>query len=140
MIVLLRDGRDVACSLRRRTGDLEAGIERWVEDNAAAEPFFDHESVHVLTYEAPVAERRRALEGLTRFLEEPFEEQLLEHQNSSFRFYGRYQGAQRMAQQIEQRDAAPETVTGQDHRLYRSWRVRQAVFDGRGRWEAELSV
>ena len=33
IILIVRDGRDVACSMRDRYGDIKTGIERWVRDN-----------------------------------------------------------------------------------------------------------
>lgn len=139
VLVMVRDGRDVACSLRDRTGDFTSGVMRWLDDNMAAEPFLAEERVHRLPYERLVADRRAFLEETTEFLGERFEPPMLEHEKSSFRFYGRYQGAQTMAAEIDAMESPPHSVSGRDHRLYRSWQARQPVFDGRGRWSTDLT-
>jgi hypothetical protein len=33
IIVVIRDGRDVAASLKKRFGNIEHGINRWITDN-----------------------------------------------------------------------------------------------------------
>lgn len=33
IIIMLRDGRDVACSLKKRLGSFEKGVDRWISDN-----------------------------------------------------------------------------------------------------------
>jgi len=139
VIVMRRDGRDVACSLRDRTGDLEAGVRRWLEDNAAADSHLSNDAVHLLTYEALVEDPEATLRSLVAFLGEQFEPELLRHEDSAFRFYGRFEGSWDAATHIERLDGPPPSVSGSDHRLYRSWQARQAVFDGRGRWRTELT-
>lgn len=139
VLVIIRDGRDVACSIRDRSGDVAAGAERWVADNAAAAPFLDHPSVSVVGYEALVKDRRTELQRIVEFLGEPFEEGLLTHHEHPFRFYGRFKDYDNVVAEIEGQTAPPETVSGEDHRLYRSWQARQPVFDGRNRWKTDLS-
>ncbi len=138
VILMLRDGRDVAASLRARTGDLEDGIRRWLDDNAAGEPFHDHPATFVVKYEDLIATRDQTLRALIEFLEEPFEPTLLTHEAGDFRFYGIFSQAHRVAAEIDELDAPPPSVSGADHRLHRSWQARQPVFDGRGRWQREL--
>lgn len=138
VVVMVRDGRDVACSLRSRTGDLETGVQRWVADNRAADAFIADDRVHRLRYEDLVTEPEDTLRTVAEFLEVPFDAALLEHDKSSFRFYGRFEGAARAALRIDAQQAPPPTVRGSDHRLYRSWQARQPVYDGRNRWHAEL--
>lgn len=139
VLLMLRDGRDVICSLRDRSQDLEGSIARWVDDNAAAEPYFDHPAVLVVRYEDLVAGQESELRRILGFLDEPFEPALLQHHTSGFRFYGRYERADRFAERIDRLEEPPATVTGSDHRLYRSWQARQPVFDGSGRWQSDLS-
>lgn len=140
VLVIIRDGRDVACSIRDRSGDVAAGAERWVADNAAAAPFMEHPSVLVVSYEKLVEDRRSELQRVVAFLGEPFEEGLLTHHQNPFRFYGRFQDYEDVVPEIESQTAPPENVSGEDHRLYRSWQARQPVFDGRNRWKTDLST
>lgn len=139
VIVVVRDGRDVACSFRDRFDDFAGGVQRWLDDNAAAEPFRAHPAVRFVRYEDLIGEREATLRDLVGFLGEEFEPLLLAHHTAGFRFYGRFQQADRFAAQIEQLDDKPASVSGADHRLYRSWQSQQEVFDGRGRWRTDLS-
>lgn len=140
VIVMMRDGRDVACSLRARSGDFAAGVHRWLDDNAAAARFAGDTRVLFVKYEDLVSDRERQLRRVCDFLGEPFEPQLLAHHTTPFRFYGRYEHSRRFAAQIDAMQDRPPSVAGSDHRLYRSWQARQPVFDGRERWVDDLSA
>lgn len=140
VIVMMRDGRDVACSLRDRSGDFAAGVRRWLDDNAAAAPFVGNRRVLFVRYEELVTDRERQLRRVCDFLDEPYEPGLLSHHVTPFRFYGRYEHSRRFAAQIDAMRDRPASVAGSDHRLYRSWQARQPVFDGRERWVDELST
>ncbi|PSO85475.1 MAG: hypothetical protein BRC45_04015 [Cyanobacteria bacterium QS_5_48_63] len=50
VIIMLRDGRDVAFSIKDRTGNVEQGISRWVNDNLAGFPYWDDTRVKVIKY------------------------------------------------------------------------------------------
>lgn len=139
VIVMIRDGRDVACSIRDRVGDLDEGIRRWLDDNAAAEPFLDRNSVLPLKYEALVEDPEAALRQVAEFLDEPFEPAMLEHHQSDFKFYGGVNKMEKFREAIDGMVEKPDSVSGADHRLYRSWQARQPIFDGRGRWREKLS-
>ncbi len=138
VIVMRRDGRDVACSLRDRTGDLEAAIRRWLEDNAAADAFVADPRVFALRYEDLVGTPTESLGRLMAFLGEDFEPALLRHEQSGFVFLGRMQGAREAAARLALQQEPPQARSGSAHRSYRSWQARQPVFDGRGRWCDEL--
>lgn len=138
VLLMIRDGRDVASSLRARTGDLEGGAQRWLDDNSAAEPFHAHPRVTIIKYEDLVATRQETLQSVLGFLDEGFEPALMRHETGGFRFYGIYRYARQAAKDIDELTEAPASVDGANHRLHRSWQARQAVFDGRGRWRDDL--
>lgn len=140
IVVMLRDGRDVACSIRNRIGDFEKGVRRWLDDYAAAEPYFGHDAVHVLKYEDLVADREPRLAAVLDALDESFEPALLEHHTGSFRYLGHVKKSQAFAQQLSNNPIErPLDVTGEKHRSYRSWQASQKVFDGRGRWRRDMT-
>ena len=87
-ILMLRDGRDVAVSIRAGTDDLESGARRWVEENAHAEHLWTHPQVLVVRYEDLIEDPTAVLTGVTNFVGEPFEPSMLEHHETSFRFLG----------------------------------------------------
>lgn len=139
VLVIIRDGRDVACSIRDRSGDVGAGAQRWVKDNAMADRFANHQQMLTVRYESLVDDPRSELQRVFEFLGEPFEDGVLRHHEHPFRFYGRFQDYEAVIDEIENQTAPPETVSGEDHRLYRSWQANQPVFDGRRRWETDLN-
>jgi hypothetical protein len=139
IILMMRDGRDVACSIRDRVGDFETGINRWLDHNAAADPYRDRPEVRVLKYEDLVADPERELREICAFLGEPFDPAMLSHHETPFRFYGGFDKMEKFRDDIEALSEKPDSVSGKGHRLYRSWQARQPVFDGRARWRDELS-
>ena len=63
VLYVVRDGRDVACSLAERLGSFKSGVERWARDNAAMRPWWAHPAVLTVRYESLVTEPRATLEG-----------------------------------------------------------------------------
>lgn len=122
VLLIVRDGRDVAWSIRNRTGSLEQGIDRWVNDNRAGKPYWNHPNVHRLRYEDLIADFETTAKKIVDFLDEPFEESMRHHHSTPLFFY---------SQTIER----PPTAFGRDHRQYRNWQINQPIFDGRGRWK-----
>jgi hypothetical protein len=121
-ILIIRDGRDVACSIEARYGSLQDGIERWIEDNRFGEKFRADPDVHIVKYEDLVTDPNRALDGIFAFLGETFEEEVLRsHEKPKF-FY---------SDKIEK----PSDATARNHEQYRNWQINQKLFDGRGRWK-----
>jgi len=125
-IGMVRDPRDVSNSLKKRFGSLQQGIDRWIEDNLAlrfhlGEPWF-----HLVRYEDLVAEPHATLQGLMAFLGETMEEHQLEFYRTP----------------VNSEPDAPipkEEPPPQDNTALRNWQVSQPIFDGRGKWEKELT-
>ena len=122
VLLMLRDGRDVACSIQSRTGNLEGGIERWVEDNQAGEPFWKHANVQVVRYETLVVEFEKTLRGIFEFVGETFEESIMRYHEKPRNYLG-------------SRVEKPVYAFGESNSAYRNWQMNQPLFDGRGRWQ-----
>lgn len=140
IILMLRDGRDVAVSFRDRTGDIDAGVRRWIDNNRAGEPFWRHQAVLVVRYEELIAAPGATLQSICTFLGESFDPAMLRHHESDFRFLGHVAHAQQFRGQIHAMTEKPRSASGSNHRLYRSWQAKQPLFDGRGRWKGALSA
>jgi len=121
IVLVLRDGRDVACSIRDRTGNLEGGIRRWVEDNRAGQGFWSDPRVQVLRYEELVADFDATVGGIVGFLGENYEPGMRDFHSTPRRFYS-------------DDLARPSSAFGTNHGQYRNWQINQPLFDGRGRW------
>lgn len=91
---MIRDGRDVACSLRTHPrhkvvagklvplntwNPIEPGIHRWVEAITAAAPYRDDPRYMAIGYEELVLQPRATLERVLSFIEEPWDEAVLDY-------------------------------------------------------------
>lgn len=129
IILMLRDGRDVVCSLKPRIGyaAFEDRLDRWIYDNQAGLPWWHHPQVKVVKYEDLVTSTETILRNLCQFLGEDYTPQLLDYHKTEHRWY---------SDKIEK----PEAIkTQEDHNTNRNWQINQPIFDGRGRWLAELT-
>ncbi len=123
IFLVLRDGRDVACSIRNRTGSLEEGVNFWVNCNRAGQPFWKHHQVQVVRYERLVAEPENTVREAVGFLGEKFEDSLLRYHETTKYF-------------LSTRVDKPPNSFGGNMMPYRNWQINQPLFDGRGKWQA----
>jgi hypothetical protein len=122
IFLMLRDGRDVACSIQDRRGSLEVGIARWIKDNRAGQKFWDHPNVRLIRYETIVTDFEKTIHGVMDFIGEPFEDSVRNYHESIRYFF---------TDHIEK----PPNAFGNNHEPYRNWQINQPLFDGRGRWQ-----
>ena len=73
----MRDGRDVALSIKKRTGNFEQGIERWVNDNNAITQSLSSKHVHIINYENFVSSPVNTINNLSDFLGETLNKRIL---------------------------------------------------------------
>jgi hypothetical protein len=123
ILLIIRDGRDVACSFKARFGDLEKGIKTWVIDNLAGNKYRNHPNVMIVRYEDLIDNFELTVKKVFAFIGEDFEPALLEFYKEPKYFYSGI---------IEK----PSSVSGKDHDQYRNWQINQPVFDGRGKWQS----
>jgi hypothetical protein len=121
ILLIIRDGRDVAWSIKERENDLQKGIERWINDNRAGEPFWTHPQVKVLRYEELVSSPETVITDILAFLGEAFEPNLLHYHREPRNFY---------SSTIKE----PPGRAAACHRQFRNWQINQPLFDGRERW------
>ncbi|NEQ16891.1 MAG: tetratricopeptide repeat protein, partial [Moorea sp. SIO3E2] len=126
-IIMLRDGRDVVCSLKNRKAfpTYVDKIEKWVYDNLAGLPYWNNPRVMVVKYENLVAEPDTTLEKLFKLLGENYRKEVLKFHETPKHWYS--------SEIIK-----PEEIQNiQDHKNLRNWQINQPLFDGRGRWKTE---
>ncbi len=123
VILMLRDGRDVAASIKERTGSADNGINRWVRDNEGARPFWSHPRVHLVRYEELVTDFHSTMEGVCAFLEVPYDQAMATFHTTPKKYY---------ADTIER---PPDSIGDEHHNQLRNWQINQPLFDGRGRWK-----
>lgn len=122
IILLVRDGRDVACSFKERFGDAGKGIDAWVRANLAGRRYRSHPLVMTVKYEELIDRPEQILKNICAFLGEEYEPALLDYYKKPKYFYART---------IKK----PTTVSGKGHDQYRNWQINQPLFDGRGKWQ-----
>jgi len=122
ILLMLRDGRDVAYSIKKRTGSIEKGIQRWVKDNVKGEKYWSHSNVYVLKYEVLIKDFDSTMKDIFSFLNKRYEPDIKNYYKKPKYFY---------STKIKK----PTNVQGQNHNLNRNWQINQPIFDGRGRWK-----
>ena len=116
ILLIIRDGRDVACSLQKRHGSLEFGIRQWVQRNTEGKKYWNHPNVHVLKYESLISNFEETMRAVLAFVGEAYEPGIKDYHKSP--------------QKIEK--PASEGKTDQN---FQNWKVNQPVFDTRGKWK-----
>jgi hypothetical protein len=118
ILLLLRDGRDVASSIRDRTGSIETGIIRWLEDNRAGRELWSHPSVYVFKYESLLESFEFTVKGVIEFLSEEYQDGVKANLKSPRYYY---------SNKIDKW----ETAFGKNHDQYPNWQINQPLFDGK---------
>ena len=127
VLLVIRDGRDVSVSFRKRFGDFESGLERWVEDNRLGLAWRDDPRVMIVRYEDLVQRYDETMPGICAFIDESFEEGMLTFHEKPAYYHS------------EEVTANPGSESGKDHKYYRNWQVNQKLFDGSGKWIKEMT-
>jgi hypothetical protein len=126
VVVVQRDGRDVAASLAKRwNGHVARAARKWTAAIEAARPFRSDERVTTVVYEEFVQDPERVMGAVCEHIGEPATGPLHEDREQ---WAINYEGP------IE----ATTDVSGR-HEQHRAWQVNQPIFDGRGRWRDELT-
>lgn len=127
VVFLVRDGRDVTVSMRKRFGEFETGLRRWVDDNRRGIAWKDDPRVMIVHYEDLVKRYDEIMPCICNFIGEVFEEQLVNyHQTPAYMFSDEVRN--------------PGSGSGKDHKNYRNWQINQKLFDGSGKWIKEMTA
>jgi hypothetical protein len=135
VIAMIRDGRDVACSMAARfeakLGSREAAfahsVDRWANENLAWRKHEADPRVLPIKYEDLVRRFDATVTTIVEFLGERFEPQLREfHQNPK---------------NFLESTRTDKTPPSTQHNLHdvRNWQVHRPLFDGSDRWRAEMT-
>ena len=126
VLFVVRDGRDVAISMRKRFGDFKKGLRRWVDDNRQGLNWMDDPRVMMVRYEDLVKQYDATMPRICSFIGEKFEEGLVDyHEQPAYIFSSKVKN--------------PGSGSGKDHKDYRNWQINQKLFDGSGKWLQEMS-
>lgn len=127
ILFVVRDGRDVAVSMRKRFEDFEPGLLRWIDDNRIGLSWADDPRVMQVRYEDLVQRYEETMPQICAFIEEAFEDDLIAfHEKPAFMFKHRSL-------------SNPGSGAGDNHPYYRNWQINQKLFDGSGKWVKEMT-
>lgn len=132
IILMLRDGRDVACSIRERTGDLKKGIERWVLDNSEGSNFWKDPRVKVVKLEDLTEKPDAILLEVCTFIGVKYEPHMIQKQGVEEKLY--YTDEISSKKEFEDKEPTLET-----HMKRRNWQINQGLFSDTNRWKNEFS-
>lgn len=136
VIIMVRDGRDVACSMAVRFQDTMGGrgpafahgVHRWVDENTRWLRYQDHPQLLMVKYEDLIRDFEGAARRITDFLGEVCEPGMLAFHQSKKNYLHHATVT-----------SAPQPTQEHINQL-RNWQVHQPLFDGSGRWRAEMSA
>jgi hypothetical protein len=123
-VAAVRDGRDVAASYARRTGEAQLGINQWIKSNAAIANLRNAEDLFYYRHEDLIEDPEATLRQICEFAGIPFSDQMLRYHEQDHDWFG--QGK------------VVEAQEGDANAKYRNWQVNQPIFDNRGQWKATL--
>lgn len=129
---IVRDGRDVACSLHRRTGTFRDATLRWVDDNRRLLAHRDDPHVHVLRYEDLVIDFEGCVTAALKALGEAWEPAVADYHRTPMPFQAPHLKSPWVAARFGD-DPAKRSADG------RIAQIHSPLFDGRGRWQDEMT-
>lgn len=102
VVVIQRDGRDVTVSIRKRFGDSQMAMDRWIEDNKASLQFSSDPRVSFIRLEDLTAQPEETVKKVCKDINLSYYPELLNYQNSEFKF-------------DNQKPIKTDSVTGENH-------------------------
>jgi hypothetical protein len=126
VVFIVRDGRDVAVSIRKRFGDIETGLNRWVDDNRHGLNWSDDPRVITVRYEDLVKRYDETMPGICKFIGEAFEEGLIDYHETP-------------VYDLTKEARSPGSEGLRKHAENRTWQMSQKLFDGSGKWIKEMT-
>ncbi len=120
IIVMIRDGRDVACSLKERIGSFNLGAKRWVNDNLAWLKYKNDPNLFTLKLETFTNEPESQLKKLFTFLEIEYYNQIWDYNKKKRDFF--------------------TNIERSAHEIKRSEQANSSIKSNTCRWKNEISV
>lgn len=125
IIVITRDGRDVIASLKKRYGDFNKSLKRWIDDNTQWLNSSYINNFHILKYEDLVLNKSQTLSYICDFLEIEYYDEIFNYNKKEVKLPSNF--------------FDNNIFEGNNHDKLREYQVNQDLYDGTGRWENELT-
>jgi hypothetical protein len=129
IFIPVRDPRDVALSIKLRTGNLREGYLRWLNDNAvvAKEIAVRSKDIFVFRYEDFIADPIAHLKRVCAHIPIGYDQNMLQYHRDPRPWFGAI-GA-----------TGEQSPTPDKHVEFRNWQIKQPILDRRGRWKTLLT-
>jgi cell division protein FtsL len=124
IIVMIRDGRDVACSIKERTGDIDLGIKKWIESNEAWLIHKNNPALYTLKLESLIANKKLEINKLICFLGLSESKSIFEYHTTKKKFFDNHHA---------------NTDSEKKHLELRNWQINQPLFNNTTRWKKEMA-
>jgi hypothetical protein len=124
IIIVIRDGRDVAASLKKRFGNMKHGIDRWITDNNAWIHDEHKQEFHIVKYENFVHDPAKELSRICNFLELEYYDELLHYDTKEI---------------CLPKNFFDGLINEKKHTLLRTYQINKPIYDGSNRWQKDLS-
>ncbi len=124
VLLVIRDGRDVAVSLNKRWSDFERSVRRWVEDNRAGGPYWNHPGIKKVFYEQLISDFECQMQAICTFIDEPFDNTFLNFSDGT---------------SMVQVNDAISIQNGAQPRELRNKQIAKGLYNANGRWIVEMT-
>ncbi|MBI2810502.1 MAG: sulfotransferase [Candidatus Melainabacteria bacterium] len=127
VIIMLRDGRDVALSQAATWGNFEKSAQRWVTECAVVQQHLSHANVALVKYEDLVTNSTDTLKRVFEFIGEEFEPEVVHTERIQQKWY---------SPELEK----PDIVNRSTHTQYRNWQINQPLADFSNKWVTHMTT
>lgn len=127
IVAMIRDSKDVVSSLKKRSGNFEHSVQRWISDNTALLELKNENRVKLVRYEDLVTRQESVVHDILKFLELPYTDEVFDFYKKEYNWFG--------VKNAKETDGRGE----KNHVALRSWQMTQPIQDKRGVWKKGLS-
>jgi len=134
ILLMVRDGRDVTCSLKARSGDYNDSLNLWIKANEYALRFCNKPRIKFIKLENLVSEAEKVLNEICEFIEEKYNPNLLDYHKVKKLYYTNLISPNSL--DIIKPESSDD---GENHLNLRNWQINQPLFKNTNRWNKELN-
>ncbi len=124
IIVITRDGRDVICSLKKRFGTLNHGLQRWIDDNNQWLNHKNKNNFFIFKYEDLIINKIDTIKRICKYLKLEYYDEIFNYEKKELKLSD---------------DFFNGLINNNKHAELRQFQINQDIYDGTNRWKTELT-